>query len=68
LDVRYTNENDVAGSVQVTVPSGTAAGTLISVGTSGTTVLRDITNVVGAGGSAGDYIVLQSAIERTTAL
>lgn len=68
LDVRYTNENDVAQSVQVTIPAGTAIGTLISVGTSGTTVLRDVTNVVGAGGTNGDYIVLRSTHERIPAL
>ncbi len=56
LDVRLTNESDVAMSRNVNIPAGTAAGTLVSVGTSGVNFFRDVTNVVVAGGTNLDQI------------
>ena len=67
LDVRLTNENDVATSRNVTIPSGTAASTLVGVGTSGTDFFRDVTNIVLAGGTNETVLIVNQAPERVIA-
>jgi len=69
LDIRLTNEDDVAINRNVTVPNGTASGTPISVGTSGTDFFRSVTNIALAGGNTSDQVLIQNqAPERIVAL
>jgi hypothetical protein len=61
-------DGSVATSANVTVPAGTAAGELISVGTSGVNTYLDVTNVITAGGVSGEQFKVLSQLERVIAL
>lgn len=68
LDIRLTNENDVAVHKNVTISAGTAASTLVSVGTSGIDFYRSVTNIVLAGGTNEQVLIRNQAPERVIAL
>lgn len=61
-------DGSVAASMQVTIPSGTVAGTVIDVGVPYTNMYLDVTNIRFAGGSASDTLKVVSSAERVEAL
>jgi len=72
LDMSVFAEDVADGRVltsrNVTIPGGTAGGTLVSIGTSGVDKFLEVDSVLIAGGTTSDQVKIVSQVERIRAL